>query len=126
MGSHSVSCTGWSSVEKPRPLINSGRVMASMASTSHLLLCHRPQSLLRFSIIQTRAITSSTQTKTSDRHVTVSPTAKLRRSFQLLDLVQDECSEEEIRKAYIGLAKKYHPDSRSSLANADRFTEVLY
>ncbi len=53
-----------------------------------------------------------------------SPSARLKRSFQLLGLEQDECAEEEIRKAYIRLVKKYHPDSSSGEADADHFSEV--
>ena len=53
-----------------------------------------------------------------------SPTVRLRRAFQLLDLKQGECTEEEIRQAYIKLAKKYHPDSNSGEANADHFSQV--
>ena len=39
------------------------------------------------------------------------PSARLRRAFNTLGIEQDECSVEDIRKAYIRLAKKYHPDS---------------
>ena len=39
------------------------------------------------------------------------PSGKLRRAFVVLGLVQDECGVEDIRKAYIRLAKKHHPDS---------------
>ena len=53
-----------------------------------------------------------------------SPSARLKNAFQTLGLVKDECSVDDIRKAYIDLAKKYHPDSRSSQANTDHFIMV--
>ena len=53
-----------------------------------------------------------------------SPTVRLKKAFHLLDLKQDECTEQEIRQAYIKLAKKYHPDSSSGEANADHFNQV--
>lgn len=37
---------------------------------------------------------------------------------------QDECTEEDIRKAYLSLAKKYHPDSRTMEADSDQFISV--
>ena len=122
---------GGGSTKEPRPPSYSGGFHLEnhsflMAHLSLSLWKSRSQFLLCFSTVQARAITSSLQTKISDKHMTESPTAKLKRSFQLLDLVQDECTEEEIRKAYIRLAKKYHPDSSSSQANADCFTEVSY
>lgn len=55
-----------------------------------------------------------------------SPSAKLKRSFQTLGLVQDECSQEDIRKAYLSLAKIYHPDSRNPEANTDQFIQVSF
>jgi hypothetical protein len=52
------------------------------------------------------------------------PAAKLRRAFVTLGLVQDECSGEDIRAAYISLAKRYHPDSGTKEADTDRFITV--
>ena len=51
------------------------------------------------------------------------PTSKLHSAFQLLELGQDS-SAEQIKEAYIGLVKKYHPDSRSPQADAEMFSEV--
>ena len=53
-----------------------------------------------------------------------SPTAKLEHSFQLLGVNKHDCTVEQIRKAYIDLVKKYHPDSRTPHASAEKFTEV--
>ena len=49
------------------------------------------------------------------------PTAK---SFQLLGVDQKDSSEEDIKKAYITLVKKYHPDSKTPHASAEKFAEV--
>ena len=38
--------------------------------------------------------------------------------------IGEECSLEEARAAYIKLAKLYHPDSRSSYADAKKFSET--
>lgn len=51
------------------------------------------------------------------------PSAKLKRAFETLGLVQDECTTEDIRKAYLRLAKKYHPDSTLQ-ADSDQFISV--
>ena len=53
-----------------------------------------------------------------------SPVAKLEHSFQLLGVNKHECSAEQIRKAYIDLVKRYHPDSRTPHASAEKFTKV--
>ena len=53
-----------------------------------------------------------------------SPLAKLDRSFQLLGVIKDDCTVEQIKKAYIDSAKRYHPDSNSTDANAEKFAEV--
>lgn len=50
---------------------------------------------------------------------------KLSRSFQLLGLVKEESSISDIKRAYITLAKKYHPDAVSSkTSNTDQFIKV--
>ncbi len=56
--------------------------------------------------------------------VVETPSAKLRRAFQTLGLEQDGCTPEAIRKAYITLAKKYHPDSTTLEADTDKFVSV--
>lgn len=38
--------------------------------------------------------------------------------------VSAACSSDELRSAYLSLVKKYHPDSISGHANADRFAQV--
>ena len=53
-----------------------------------------------------------------------SPMAKLERSFQLLGVSKLDCTVGQIRKAYIDLVKRYHPDARTPQASAERFTEV--
>jgi hypothetical protein len=53
-----------------------------------------------------------------------SPTAKLERSFQLLGINQHDCTVEQIRKAYIDLVKRYHPDSKAPHASAEKSAEV--
>ena len=50
--------------------------------------------------------------------------AKLERSFQLLGVNKQDCTVEQIRKAYIDLVKRYHPDARTPHASAEKFTEV--
>ncbi len=76
------------------------------------------------SLVQCRTLISTSWKLSQDKGSFESPSARLKRSFQLLDLEQDECAEEEIRKAYIRLVKKYHPDSSSGETNADHFSEV--
>lgn len=76
------------------------------------------------STLQSRRLSVSLPTKFSLGGETGSPTGKLKMSFQLLGLVQDECSEGDVRRAYIKLAKIFHPDSSSSQANSDKFSEV--
>ena len=53
-------------------------------------------------------------------------TAKLERSFQLLRVNKHDCTIERIRKAYIDLVKKYHPDSRTLHASAEKSAEVCH
>ena len=50
--------------------------------------------------------------------------AKLEHSFQLLGVNKQDCTVEQIRKAYIDLVKRYHPDARTPHASAEKFTEV--
>lgn len=57
---------------------------------------------------------------------TETPSAKLRRAFGTLGLVQDECTVEDIRNAYLDLAKRCHPDSRTMEASTERFILVSY
>jgi len=38
--------------------------------------------------------------------------------------VSTECSNDELRSAYLLLVKKYHPDSISGQANAGKFAQV--
>jgi len=38
--------------------------------------------------------------------------------------VSAACSSDELRHAYLSLVKKYHPDSVSGSANADKFAQV--
>ena len=49
---------------------------------------------------------------------------KLERSFQLLGVNKQDCTVEQIRKAYIDLMKRYHPDSRTPQASAGKSAEV--
>jgi len=51
------------------------------------------------------------------------PTSKLHKAFQLLEVAQDS-KPEQIKEAYIGLGKKYHPDARWPDAEAEMFSEV--
>ena len=48
---------------------------------------------------------------------------KLKQSYAALGLKED-CDASEINKAYIGLAKKYHPDSGSPDADPLKFVTV--
>lgn len=48
---------------------------------------------------------------------------RLGRAFGTLGLIQDQCTVEDIRKAYIRLAKKYHPDSALE-ADTEKFISV--
>lgn len=57
---------------------------------------------------------------------TEAPSAKLRRAFGTLGLVQDQCTEADIRNAYLGLAKRYHPDSGTKEADSERFISVSF
>lgn len=45
--------------------------------------------------------------------------------YRILNISEDS-NQEEIRKAYIKLVKRYHPDSGTNEANADKFAEVDY
>lgn len=45
--------------------------------------------------------------------------------YRILNISEDS-DQEEIRKAYIKLVKRYHPDSGTNEANADKFAEVDY
>uniref|UniRef100_A0A0C9R8H1 DNAJC28 protein n=2 Tax=Fopius arisanus TaxID=64838 RepID=A0A0C9R8H1_9HYME len=47
----------------------------------------------------------------------------LRKSYQTLGVTED-CEDEDLRLAFVHLAKQYHPDSGSSTADAGRFSEV--
>ena len=53
-----------------------------------------------------------------------SPMTKLERSFQLLGVNKHDCTVEQIRKAYIDLVKRYHPDSRTPHASAGKSAKV--
>ncbi len=53
-----------------------------------------------------------------------SPSLKVEQHFQLLGLTKGHCSAEDIRKAYISLAKQYHPDNNSSEEATQQFIEV--
>ena len=55
---------------------------------------------------------------------TDTPSAKLRRAFGTLGLVQDECTVQDIRNAYLDLAKRCHPDSRTMEASTEQFILV--
>ena len=55
-----------------------------------------------------------------------SPSAKLDRSFRLLGVTKDDCTVEQIKKAYIDSAKRYHPDSKSPDADAEKFAKVNF
>lgn len=57
-------------------------------------------------------------TKTQNQHEVT-----LRKCYNLLG-VSEDCTHEELREAYIHLAKHYHPDSGSHAANTDRFSQV--
>ena len=48
---------------------------------------------------------------------------KLHEAFQLLEVDQG-ATVEQIKEAYIRMVKKYHPDSSSSQANAEKFSDV--
>lgn len=76
------------------------------------------------SLVQYRAFKCTSWKLSKENGLFESPSARLSRSFQLLGLEQDKCGQEEIKKAYIRLVKKYHPDSSSGKANAERFSEV--
>ncbi|XP_015111472.1 dnaJ homolog subfamily C member 28 [Diachasma alloeum] len=47
----------------------------------------------------------------------------LKKSYQALGLTED-CEDEELRLAFVHLAKQYHPDSGCSGADAHKFSEV--
>jgi len=47
----------------------------------------------------------------------------LQQFYQLLGL-KNQSSKEEVREAFIQLAKKYHPDSQHIEANGEKFAEV--
>lgn len=43
--------------------------------------------------------------------------------YQILE-IPNGSDQESVRKAFVNLCKKYHPDSGSSYANAEKFHEV--
>lgn len=47
----------------------------------------------------------------------------LKDCYALLN-IKDGCSEEELKEAYIRLAKLYHPDSQSKTADPRKFNQV--
>ncbi|XP_063983331.1 dnaJ homolog subfamily C member 28 [Diachasmimorpha longicaudata] len=49
--------------------------------------------------------------------------AALKKSYQTLGLAED-CQDEDLRLAFVHLAKQYHPDSGCSSADANKFSEV--
>ena len=49
---------------------------------------------------------------------------KLEHSFQLLGVDKQDCTVEQIRKAYIDLVKRYHPDARTPHVSAGKSAEV--
>ena len=98
-----------------KPLPRPGRDAASQAfSSSRCLRCSPGSS----------TSDHSNRGAFNDSSKESSPLAKLERSFQLLGMIKDGCTVEQIRKAYIDLVKQYHPDSRSPHASAERFAEV--
>ncbi|CAH1377147.1 unnamed protein product [Tenebrio molitor] len=46
-----------------------------------------------------------------------------KKCYRILNISEDS-NQEEIRKAYIKLVKRYHPDSGTNEANADKFAEI--
>ncbi|KAL5006754.1 hypothetical protein ScPMuIL_015560 [Solemya velum] len=63
-------------------------------------------------------IRSWIHTKAKNEHAVT-----LRKCYGLLG-VSEDCSQEELRQAYLRLAKQYHPDSGSRSADTDRFAQV--
>ena len=49
--------------------------------------------------------------------------SNIRDCYSLFNLTQD-CSEEELREAYLHLAKQYHPDSGTSTACPRKFSQI--
>lgn len=48
----------------------------------------------------------------------------MQKCYKILGISEDS-DQEQIRAAYLALVKKYHPDSGSEDANADKFSEVF-
>lgn len=48
----------------------------------------------------------------------------LQRCYEILGL-EEGCDQEQIRLAYLALVKRFHPDSGSKEASAEKFHEVL-
>lgn len=48
----------------------------------------------------------------------------MQKCYKILGIPEDS-DQEQIRAAYLVLVKKYHPDSGSNEANADKFLEVI-
>ncbi|KFP87319.1 DnaJ subfamily C member 28, partial [Acanthisitta chloris] len=51
------------------------------------------------------------------------PNSRVKNSYRILGL-EEGCSLDDVRRSYRNLAKKYHPDSSSDMANSDTFIKV--
>lgn len=58
-----------------------------------------------------------------NRIIPRSSTHFFQKYYRILGIPEDS-DQEQIRAAYLALVKKYHPDSGSEEANADKFLEV--
>jgi len=68
---------------------------------------------------------NSTFVNINYRNVVTSSQDKYLQFYQLLGL-KNQSSKEEVREAFIQLAKKYHPDSQHIEANGEKFAEIEF
>lgn len=57
------------------------------------------------------------------RHYHLPSNSQLEHCYKLLN-VKSTCSDDELREAYLRLAKVYHPDTSNQSSNSKKFTEI--
>lgn len=69
-----------------------------------------------------RAICLSSYVRASQR-LSLVDGAQVKSCYKVLG-VSDESSNDEVKEAYLRLAKQYHPDGQTQFSNANRFVDI--